>query len=200
MPILVLDPELESELREGRLESGVDRFDEVWDGTYIIGPVRGDEHQRLVGGFSTVFSVALDPSAQVRAGICISDRASGWKRNYRFPDVAVHLNESRCKNLGTHWRGGPDFLVEIVTPGDRTREKLDFYSAIRTREVLVVDRDPWGLELYRFRDGRLVPVGVSDIASPVVLTSEVLPLTFRLVEAEPTPKIEVTNRETGFSW
>jgi len=50
--------------------------------------------------------------------------------------------------------GGPDFAVEILNPGDRTPEKLPFYASVNVRELLVVDRDPWSLELFRLCDGQ----------------------------------------------
>ena len=36
--------------------------------------------------------------------------------------------ETRAKNCRTHWLGGPDFAVEIVSEDDRTRDKIPFYS------------------------------------------------------------------------
>ena len=36
-----------------------------------------------------------------------------------------------------------------------SREKLDFYAKVGTREVLILDRDPWSLELYALRRDRM---------------------------------------------
>ena len=202
MPLLIDDPKLEARLLKRRRLSGADHHDEVWDGVYVMSPLANDEHQQLVTDLSAVlaFLVKFTGLGEVRAGVNLSDRVKGWKQNFRIPDVAVKLNGGLARIYKNHWVGGPDFLVEIVSTRDRTREKLDFYAAIGTREVLVVDRDPWSLELYSLRKGRLVPTGVARPGSGVTLASEVLPLTFLLVEAEPTPKIEVTHPETGRSW
>ncbi len=202
MPLLIDNPKLEARLLRRRRLSGADRYDEVWDGVYVMSPLANDDHQRLVGKFFRVFDEAIaDPGlGEVRPGVNVSDRVKGWRKNYRCPDVAVKLNGGLARIFKNHWVGGPDFVVEIVSTRDRTREKLDFYAAIGTREVLVVDREPWSLELYSLRKGRLVPVGVAQVGSSVVLASEVLPLRLRLIEGGSTPKIEITHPETGRSW
>jgi hypothetical protein len=201
-PIQIDDPRLVRKILRRRRLTGADRYDEVWDGVYRMSPLANDEHQRLATDLSTVFNLAIGfPGlGQVRAGVNVSDRAKGWRETYRCPDVAVKLNGGRARSLKNHWAGGPDFAVEIVSPGDRSRQKLDFYAAIGTRELLIVDREPWALELYGLRDGRLASMGVSRAGSPATLASEVVPLSFRLAESEPTPRIEVTHRDTGQSW
>ena len=97
-------------------------------------------------------------------GVNLSDRDKGWKTNYREPDVAVFLRGGRAIDRGTHWQGAADFLVEIISPGERTREKIPFYSSIGVVELLVIDRDPWSLELYRHENGQLTKVGQSTLA------------------------------------
>ena len=72
-----------------------------------------------------------------------------------MPDVAVFLSENPAADRKSFWLGGPDFAIEITSRGDKSRENFDFNASIHTREVLIVDRDPWQLELYRFRDGVL---------------------------------------------
>ena len=60
-----------------------------------------------------------------------------------------------------------------------------------TRELLLVDRKPWALELDRLEAGVLRLVGKSTLEGPQILTSAVLPLRFRLVEGEARPRIRV---------
>ena len=202
MSILVIDPELEEELLARRQESGGDRFDEVWDGVYVMSPLANDDHQRLASRFNTVLDlvIGMPGLGDVRAGTNVSDREIGWIYNYRCPDVAVRLNGGRARICGTHWVGGPDFAIEVVSRHDRSRQKLAFYAAIGTRELLIVDRDPWALELYGLRGDQLVPIGVSRPDAPAVIASGVLPLTFRMMPGEPTPRIEVVHTPDGQSW
>jgi len=202
MVMLVAEPHLEEQLRRERKESGADRFDEVWEGVYHVSPIPNIEHQMIVGRLCVIFQVVLDPGGLGTAfpGVNVSDREEGWNHNYRGPDVAVVLKGNRAKDCGTHWCGGPDFLVEIVSPDDRSREKLAFYSQIGVRELLIVDRDPWALELYRLEAGQLQLAGRSSLDSPVQLQSQVLPLNFRLVAGNARPVIEVECQDGRQAW
>jgi hypothetical protein len=84
-------------------------------------------------------------------------------------------------------------------PGDRSRDKLDFYAGIGTREVLIVDRDPWRVELYQLGRGKLRPRGASAPRRPA-LASSVTPFTFQLVRGRPRPKLKIRYPETGLEW
>ena len=86
---------------------------------------------------------------KVYQGVNVSDRDDDWTKNFRCPDVAVYLTGNPAVAKGAYWHGGPDFAVEILSPDDRSREKLDFYARVGVRELLLIDRDPWALELYR---------------------------------------------------
>jgi Uma2 family endonuclease len=97
------------------------------------------------------------------------------------------------------WFGGPDFGIEIVSPDDRSRQKLGFYEKVGTRELLLIDRDPWRLELYRLTHGELSLVGASTPDDPQPLRSEVLGLTWRLVAGQPRPQIEIAH-DDGRRW
>jgi len=65
---------------------------------------------------------------------------------------------------------------------------------------LILDRDPWALELYRLGAGRLELVGTSAPDRPDALTSAVLPLTFRLVPGPERPRIEVSGTGGAPAW
>jgi Uma2 family endonuclease len=137
---------------------------------------------------------------RVQPGANVSDRDKGWKQNYRCPDVVVYLTTNKAKDRDTHWVGGPDIAVEITSPGEDPRLKLDFYAKVKTRELLVVDRDPWAVELYQLRRGKMVSVGTSDSTNSAVLTSGVLPLTLQLRAGTPRPTILLTHTGTGQTW
>jgi Uma2 family endonuclease len=130
----------------------------------------------------------------------VSDREEDWTYNFRVPDVAVFLAGTAARNCGTHWVGGPDFVVEIASPGDDTRDKLPFYGQVGTRELLLIDRDPWGLELYRNREGTMSLVGTSRVEAGDWLPSAVLPFRFRLIADAGRPRIEVAQTEGPGSW
>jgi Uma2 family endonuclease len=185
MQVLIRDTELSHLLRAERALKGINQWDEVWDGIYVIPPTRDDEHQAIQARLVTALDLAVGWSGpgQVRAGVNVSDRIENWTHNYRCPDVAVFMQETGAQNCDSFWFGGPDFAVEIVTPEDSSRNKLGFYASVGVREFLIIDRAPWQLELYRLEAGRLVPAGTSVAASPEILHSQIVPLSFQLLQA-----------------
>ena len=185
-----------------RRSLGLDRKDEIWNGRYIVMPDPDNVHQDLVGALLTVLRIVISWAKLGNAypGGNISDREDKWTANYRVPDVTVFLNDNPAENRNTHWLGGPDLAVEIVSDNDKSRKKLDFYASVGTRELLIVDRAPWQLELFRLTDGELVSVGKSAVADGNVLTSEVVPLRFRLIAGETRPQIEALHGDGVQHW
>ncbi len=193
MATLIADPEVEERLIAERRATGADRKDEVWDGVYVIMPDPNVEHQRLVMRLGVVFSEVVNPPAggDDFPGLNLSDRAEDWKDNYRCPDVAVFLSGNTAQVFEAHIRGPADFLVEIVSPNDKTRDKFAFYGGLGVRELLVIDRQPWSLELYRHNGSELVLAGRSSVSQCDVIASAVLPLSFQLFPAQPRPEIRI---------
>lgn len=202
MPTLLLDPYVAEELRKQRAAWGGDRYDEVWDGVYRMAPLPGDEHQQLVGRLASIFQDVMDWPGRgtVRPGVNITNRKEDWRQNYRCPDVAVFLPGGSAENCGVFWYGGPDFLVEVVSEYDDTRAKIPFYAQVKVREMFIVERDPWALELLRLQDDQLALVGRSELPNANTIQSAVLPFTFRLVSDEPRQRIEVVATETQQTW
>jgi Uma2 family endonuclease len=202
MAALIQDIDLSRRLIAERRRLGHDRWDEVWEGVYVMNASPNDEHQEVQMRLIRVFGDVIDEPAlgKVRGTVNVSDREADWGENLRCPDVVVYLNDTKAVNHNTSWYGGPDFAVEIVSPGDRSREKLDFYAKVGTRELLIVDRKPWALELYRRQDDTLTRVGKSTLAKRDWLASEVVPLKFRLVAGKSRPGIEAVHATTRKKW
>lgn len=168
----------------------------------MVMPLPNDQHQEIVQGLSFVFEIVAGKAhgGKVRPGVNISDRDLGWEKNYRGPDVAVFLEGTTAQNRGAYWLGGPDFAVEVVSKGDRSRKKLEFYASVHVRELLLVFRDPWALELYRLDSGKLALVNRSTIEAPETLPSEVLPVSFRLAPGDERPAIAVRDLQGERQW
>jgi hypothetical protein len=66
--------------------------------------------------------------------------------------------------------------------------------------LLLIDRDPWALELYRLHSGQLGLVGQSRLEQPDVLQSTVLPLAFRSIPGDTRPRIEVRHSDGIQEW
>ena len=202
MAIMVLDPYVEKHILAERVGSDGDQYDEVWEGVYVVSPLPNDEHQKIVSALDSIlqYVVGWPGAGEVRPGVNLSDREEGWEQNYREPDVAVFLRGGKAVNCGAYWRGAADFLVEIISPGERTREKLPFYSSLGVVELLIIDREPWTLELYRHQDGQLTKIGQSTPVAPEVLASQTVGLTFQLLPGETRPQIQVTHPASGRNW
>ena len=183
----VADPEIALTLRAERAANGLDRWDEVWNGVYLIMPMPNNEHQE------TAFDIAADLRPFVRAAggrgfpgcnvTDLEDPALDWRTNYRCPDVAVFLPGNPAEDRGSHWYGGPDSALEIVSPGDRSRQKLAFYASVGVRELFVLDRRPWALERYELTGGELISAGTTEPGG-APLASCVLPVAWSLTAGE----------------
>lgn len=202
MEMLVVDPRLTQRLIEERRARRADRYDEVWEGTYIMAPFPNDEHQDILTGLASVLRTVIDQRklGKTRAGINLASNPDDWENDYRIPDVVVFLNDTKAVCHDTFWFGPPDFVIEIVSPWDKTREKLKFYGNQGTRELLLIDRDPWQLEFYRQDRKSLRLVAKIQPGAKDSLRSNVLPIEFRLSSAAPRPVIEVAEIPEGRSW
>ncbi len=200
MPTLIFDAALEERLLAERAASGADRYDEVWDGIYMMAPMPNDEHQQIVSRLAAIFQEVIDwPGlGHVRPGVNVSDRKEDWTNNYRVPDVAVFLESGLAENCDAFWYGGPDFAVEVISTGDQTLKKIDFYSRVSVRELLLIDREPWELRLLRLENGRLQEAAVGTIDGDTIV-SEVLPFAFALRQGLKRPGIHTVHND-GKSW
>jgi Uma2 family endonuclease len=202
MATVIMDRGYAELLRKERAAAGADRWDEVWEGTYMMAPLPNIEHQQIANRLAAICLdvVGWTSGAIVLAGTNVSDRVKGWEHNYRCPDVAVYLPGNPSRNCDTHWHGGPDFAVEISSDDDRTRDKIPFYAQVGTRELLIVDRDPWQIELLRLTRKTLKSAGKMTIKSRSTLASRILPLSFRLIGGGERPVIRVTHTTDGRTW
>src|SRR5687768_14135460 len=175
MDMLVVDPRVSARLIEERRARGQDHFDEVWEGTYIMAPAPNDEHQELSTRLARPLLEIVEDAGLgvVRISINLASNPDDWEHDFRIPEVAVYLNDSLAVCHDAFWSGPPDFLVEIVSPWDKTRQKINFYSQLGARELLIIDRDPWQLELFRLQGTKLVQVAKISLGDAAEIASEV---------------------------
>lgn len=196
--MILLDQASIKSILEDRRAKGNRTREEVWEGVTYIMPDPNNEHQRISTFFLTVFNLCFgfDRGGDIEPSPNLSDRIASWEKNFRNPDLAYFSPTNTAQDRGTFWYGGPDFLLEIVSPGDICRDKLPFYASIGTKEVLILDRDPWKLELYQLKRGRLRLTDVAHPGHAEALSSGVVPLSFQLIRS----KIRVRNTETDQEW
>jgi len=90
-----------------------------------MAPPADVEHFGASGDLASILTIVVKWAGfgEVFSGVGISDRKEGWEKNFRFPDVSVYLNGNPAEDCRTHWFGGPDLAIEVVSPKDRTRKK-----------------------------------------------------------------------------
>jgi Uma2 family endonuclease len=143
-------PELEA-LLERRRQAGVDRLDEVWQGVRHMVPGPSFEHARV----SQQLAVLLDDPAR-EAGLlaAISEFNLGKsEHDFRVPDGGLH----RSGAAGV-WLSTAAVVVEILSPGDESRQKLPFYAEHHVDEVLLVDLAEQSVTWLALRGGNYEPV------------------------------------------
>lgn len=159
MRTLVLDPppvEIEA-LLERRRRLGLDRHDEMWDGVLHVNPAPHGRHHRVQHQLAHLLTAPALAAGLIPA---IGEFNLGTADDYRVPDGALH-------------RPGPDELyyptaalvVEIVSPGDETWEKLPFYAVHHVDELLLVDPLKHTVDWLGLRDDAYVPLGRSELIS-----------------------------------
>jgi len=133
MPTLVLDPQPAAieQLLQQRAGLDLDRRDEVWEGVLHMIPPPSHEHERI----ARMLHRLLGPSADT-AGLQITGTVGigAGKDDYRVPDLALHR-----PGYAPQWHPTAALVVEIVSPGDKTWDKLGFYAAHHVDELLIVD-------------------------------------------------------------
>ena len=113
---------LESWLRE-RSARGQDLFDYYKEGVYIVAPAPGGEHQR------TQFSLSLiiGPVAIAKGLIPTGPLNIGRDReDYRIPDLVVQAPGTPMTSPAFY--ATALLVVEVLSPGERAGDKLDFYA------------------------------------------------------------------------
>ena len=109
---------------------GQDRSDEVWEGEYHVVPAPHPMH----GQVDSEVAALLRPAAKA-AGLVITTQFNlGTADDYRVPDDGYH----RAPPPDV-WVPTAAIVVEIVSPGDETWAKFDFYARHYVDEVCIAD-------------------------------------------------------------
>jgi Uma2 family endonuclease len=158
MPTLVLDPpppELR-ELLERRRRSGIDRLDEVWAGVLHVIPAPGHAHARVAQRLAELLG-PLARAAGLEATMHEFNLGDS-ERDFRVPDGGLHRPDA-----AELWHPTAALIVEIVSPGDETWDKLPFYAKHHVDEVLIVDPEKRSVDWLALAGGEYRPVEHSGL-------------------------------------
>lgn len=121
-------------LLERRRQWGADTHDEVWEGVLHMVPAPGHKHADIAQQLAVILD-APARAASLQPTIAEFNLGDS-EEDFRVPDGGLHRRPA-----AEMWHPTAALVVEIVSPGDETWEKLPFYAAHRVDEVLIVDPD-----------------------------------------------------------
>jgi Uma2 family endonuclease len=157
MPTLIRDPqpaEFEA-LLERRCRLGQDLLDEVWEGVYHVNPAPHSRHANVQQQLAVLLdALAREAGLLPRVGIF----NLGEPEDYRVPDGGLLRPASDAVYLPT-----APLVIEIVSPGDKTWEKLDFYASHDVDELLIVDPELRKVDWLVLRHGAYAQVDRSGL-------------------------------------
>jgi Uma2 family endonuclease len=137
-------PELDA-LLERRRALGQDLYDEVWAGDYHLVP----EPSPVQAYVEHQLAELLRPLEHRAKLIETGPFNLGTPDDYRVPDRALHRARPATTFVPT-----AAVVIEIVSPGDETWNKIDFYNARGVDELLIADPGQRSVTWLRREDGR----------------------------------------------
>lgn len=146
-----------------RRETGQDTYDEWWNGEYRIVTGPSPEHGRLLVALTVLLYPLVDGAGlHVSAPVNIGTD----KRDCRVPDLGVF--EPGTTRTSAAFLATARLVVEVLSPSEEARAKLDFYRAHRIEEYLEIDLERHEVTLLRRRDDNWVQTEQSA-ALPLVI-------------------------------
>lgn len=146
-------PEVE-DLLERRRASGQDLFDEVWEGDYHVAPAPHGRHGQIDFQLARILGPHADKAALHGSGPC----NIGKPDDYRVPDQAYFSDPAPQA-----FNPSAELIVEIVSPGDESRLKYDFYFRAGVKEVVIVDPEEQTVEWFARADSGFRPERGSNL-------------------------------------
>ena len=146
-------PEIEAVIARRRA-LGQDTHDEIWQGEYHMAPAPHQWHGYLVAQLHD----ALKPLAAAAGLVRLDAFNLGAADDYRVPDMGL------VRQLGADvYVPTAVMVVEVVSPGDESREKFGFYAGRGVDEVLIADPARRELSLFALAADRYRPTQHSAV-------------------------------------
>lgn len=148
-------PSIVPHILDERKKTGLDRWDEMWEGVLHMPPMPNRDHQDFEFSLESYLRFYWAPPrlAKVYHQINVAS-IGGWPKNYRIPDLVLLLPQSFVIDRNEYFEGAPDVVVEIQSPGDETSEKMPFYLDLGVPEVWIIQRDTRKPAIHLLKRGR----------------------------------------------
>ncbi len=117
MSLMIHDTILANDILARRRAAGADRYDEVWEGVYVMSPLANNEHQGLVTQLSIAIGTVVDwqDLGRTLAGANVSDRRDefgGWiSQSPRRGAASLEARLAVCWNCGCWGAGWKRFCI-----------------------------------------------------------------------------------------
>ena len=141
-------------LLERRRRSGIDRHDEIWDGVLHLAPMAHSRH----GEVQAQLFEFLGPLARSAGMSACGEFNLGEPDDFRIPDGGLLMRDSHAVFHAT-----AALVIEVLSPGDETWEKLPFYAAHDVEEVLILDPDTSAVSWLGLAGGEYQPIEQSGL-------------------------------------
>ena len=139
---------------EDRARTGLDRWDEMWEGVLHMPPAPNREHQDLTVGLVSWLRANWASPLGNRVHIQLNLASpGGWPKDYRIPDLVLLTPERFEIDHNEYFEGAPTVVIEIRSPGDETVEKMPFYARLGVPELWIIGRDTRVPELHVLQQG-----------------------------------------------
>ena len=149
-----LPAELEA-LLERRRRWGADTHDEVWAGVLHVTPAAHGRH----GELQMAVMELLGPPARAAGLTPTAEINLGEKDDFRVPDGALQRLRARL------YYPSAALVLEVLSPGDESWEKLPFYAAHGVEELLIVDPHERAVHWLALREGQYLPIARSALVN-----------------------------------
>jgi len=142
------------QLLDQRRQWGAGVHDEVWEGVLHMAPAPHGRHANVQLQVLRRLAAAADQTQL----IALAELNLGRPDDYRVPDGGLQ-------------RPGPDLLyyptaalvLEVISPGDQTSEKIGFYAAHQVDELLIVDPEAHTITWQGHHGDQYRPVAYSHL-------------------------------------
>lgn len=143
MQVLITDEELAAQMVRQRQADGIAVYDELWEGVYHVVPAGSRRHGEAQAAILTVLREWTWP--RVATAVVTGPVNIGSPNNYRVPDAAVLADILSDDDV---FIPTALMVVEVLSPGDDSFKKFDFYLERGVKEILIVDPQARTVELH----------------------------------------------------
>ncbi len=146
-----------------RRRLGLDRLDEMWEGVLHMAPAPSTKHQAKVTWLCALLNsyVTRHKLGRLFVQSNVREPATG-ERDYRVPDLCFVAGGREGMIGEVFIEGGPDLVVEVLSPDDETYEKMPFYARIGVPWLVVVGTEDERVEVFRLVGERYVEQTADD--------------------------------------